>query len=1321
MASAEQSTGYGLRRQLMFSGNPQDFIIWETRFTNYLYTKDIKIYKAILPDEDEGTGHADSNRMAYAELVQALDERSLQLIMTDAANDGRKALKLLKEHYVSTEKPRVLSLYEELTTLRLADTEDITGYLIRAERASTGLRTAGETISDNLIIAMILKGLPEAYKSFVVVHTQLDKTKTLTEFKSALNTYTHTEAMRSGNQNSVLAIKTPQHASNHHNNYSNSTQQCFSCGMNGHQSRNCRNKSQLFCNYCNSPQHVESVCFKKKKDARQLQGTQTQNTTTANVSTSSFSFICANTDKAYNVHTQSFNNKLLVDCGATAHMVNNADRFTSYDTNFDPRTHYVELADGQRSNELVTAKGQAVFQVSDSNGIRREITLHNALLAPKFPTSLFSVRAAVEKGALVNFSQTSTTLSSGDTQFNIIQEGKLYFLQTDDTAVYTTKTLDEWHKTLGHMNNDDILQLETRTRGMTVGKSSITTSRPCTTCLESKSTRKPKSVDDPPIYAVKPLERVHTDVAGPIDPRSREGFRYIINFVDEYSSMIFVYFLRSKDESHTALKQFIADVSPIGHIKEIHSDNGGEYLSEQFRDVLIENRIKQTTTASHTPYQNGKAERSWRSLLDMARCLLTDANLSKPFWTYSVRHAQYLRNRSYQRRTQSTAYELFTNIKPDMSKVHAFGSPCTYYNESYKQKLDARGFPGYYLGINTRNHSYYVLTSARNKIVTTRNATIHKEDSQSADESHTDEQEEYDPPFTPTVVIQDTETQPEPVVADIQPANVEVPDRPQRERRPNPKYADFYMSAKVDYAYTAIPLIPNTYEEAVSSEHAEHWKAAMDKEVTTLYENNTWDVTPLPSDRTETKGRWVYALKQSKTPGEVQYKARYVARGFTQIHGIDYEETFSPTTRFTSIRALLQKATNENLILHQLDVKGAYLHAPIDKEIYIQQPPGYETSSDSNVRLSCRLRKSLYGLKQSGRMWYETLTDFLKSHDFVANSGDPCLYTRGTVNTSDYIVLIFWVDDIIIGSQSTDQIESTKLLLHDRFKMDDRGQLQWFLGIDFVRLDDGRYQINQRRYAEQILKRFNMSDCKSIDTPCGSGIQLQKATEEEYKQVCDSNFPYREVVGSLIYLMTATRPDISWTVSKLSQFLDKPGPPHVTAAKRLLRYIKGTLSYSITYTPTDGVLVGYADSDWAGDTDDRRSTTGYVFTLGSSPISWKTRKQNTVALSSCEAEYMALSDATKEMLHLRSFCISLSNDQPETNNLYVDNQGAIALAKGNGTLHARSKHIDIRYHFVREQTNITYEHIDSSANLADIMTKPLDKLEHATALKLLRL
>ena len=203
--------------------------------------------------------------------------------------------------------------------------------------------------------------------------------------------------------------------------------------------------------------------------------------------------------------------------------------------------------------------------------------------------------------------------------------------------------------------------------------------------------------------------------------------------------------------------------------------------------------------------------------------------------------------------------------------------------------------------------------------------------------------------------------------------------------------------------------------------------------------------------------------------------------------------------------------------------------------------------------------------------------------------------------------------------------------------------------------------------------------------------------------------------------MTGTRPDLSWIVSKLSQFLDQPTTLHVTAVKRVLRYIKGTLSYSLTFTPTASTLYGYTDSDWGGDTDDRRSTTGYLFTLGSTPVSWKSHKQPTVALSSTEAEYMAITEGAKEALYLRQLCKSVDMSQLDPTTIYVDNQSAIALAKNTAGQHNRTKHIDIRYHFIRQQTDITYRYLDSKSNLADILTKPLDKVAHANHVRKLQL
>ena len=373
-------TGYGPshgRSRLYFTGNSEDFKIWETRFTNYIYTLDRGVYKALLPpaaSEREDEDFTEKNRRAYAELVQVLDERSLMLIITDNANDGRAAFKTLRAHYDSTEKPRVLTLYEELTTLSMSASENITDYLIRAERASNGLRSAGENISDNLVIAMILKGLPEFYKAFVVVHTQMDKYKTLIKFKAALVNYANTEALRAPTAQSCALSSTSSITQSTHKRYRKSTDtqpldktQCLSCGKQGHQSTNCYSKSNLKCNYCQKPGHVESVCFVKKR--RQ----QAQNSAHSTVS-DDYSF----TTSIDNLKNGS--EKFLVDCGATSHILNNKDLFISFDQTFQPENHYIELADGRRSNQLAKLRGDARITIPDSEEIMRSVLLKKCII-----------------------------------------------------------------------------------------------------------------------------------------------------------------------------------------------------------------------------------------------------------------------------------------------------------------------------------------------------------------------------------------------------------------------------------------------------------------------------------------------------------------------------------------------------------------------------------------------------------------------------------------------------------------------------------------------------------------------------------------------------------------------------------------------------------------------------------------------------------------------------------------------------------------------------------------------------------------------------
>lgn len=659
------STGYGpshYRNRIFFDGDANNFAIWQTRFTSFLYTLDEGVHTALLPKVESKADATDFNKKnmrAYAELAQVLDEKSLQLIMRDAPNDGRLAYKILCNHYASTEKPRVLTLYEQLTTVKMTESEDITDYLIRSENYAAGLRSAGETISDNLIIAMIMKGLPPSYQPFVVVHTQLDKNQTFTEFKAALTNFDHSESARCSQSSAMASTsrvpnKKPSYyrPAHPHSSSMNTGGQCMACGGKNHNTRDCRSKSRLNCGYCKINGHLESVCLKKKRD-----NTGNGYNRPSNSANSSYAFLLNHCNNIQSQKREPDTFSLMVDCGATSHLINNSERFVSYDKTFQPDKHFIELADGHQSNQLVVAKGTAEYTILDDNDIPQHILLENALLAPTMPTSLFSVHAATLNGACVTFSKEGNMLRSGKTQFPIRAAGRLYFLHTSpgtQDSINLTKSLSEWHRTLGHMNNSDIVELEKISKGMQISGSKQPTN--CHTCDESKITKQSHKEDEKATLAKKPLQRVHSDICGPITPTSKQGHNYIINFIDEYSSMLFIYTIRNKSDAIIAIKQFIADTAPIGNIKELHTDNGQEYMGHDFQTVLRNKGIKHTTTAPYSSYQNGKSERNWRSLMEMTRCLLKDSNLPKTFWGFAAKHAQYLKNRSYQRRTKKTAY-----------------------------------------------------------------------------------------------------------------------------------------------------------------------------------------------------------------------------------------------------------------------------------------------------------------------------------------------------------------------------------------------------------------------------------------------------------------------------------------------------------------------------------------------------------------------------------------------------------------------------------------------------------------------------------------
>jgi hypothetical protein len=435
-------------------------------------------------------------------------------------------------------------------------------------------------------------------------------------------------------------------------------------------------------------------------------------------------------------------------------------------------------------------------------------------------------------------------------------------------------------------------------------------------------------------------------------------------------------------------------------------------------------------------------------------------------------------------------------------------------------------------------------------------------------------------------------------------------------------------------------------------------------------------------------------------------KARLVAQGFTQIEGLDFGETYAPVARLESIRILLAFATHHDFKLYQMDVKSAFLNGPISELVYVEQPPGFEDPKLPHHVY--KLHKALYGLKQAPRAWYECLKDFLLRKGFEIGKADPTLFTRKV--DKEIFVCQIYVDDIIFGSTNQSWCEDFSRIMTKRFEMSMMGELTFFLGFQIKQLKEGTF-ICQTKYTKDMLKKFDMENAKPIKTPMPTNGHLD--LNEDGKAVDQK--VYRSMIGSLLYLC-ASRPDIMLSVCMCARFQANPKECHLMAVKRILRYLVFTPYLGLWYPKGSTFnLLGYSDSDYAGCKVDRKSTSGTCQFLGRSLVSWSSKKQNSVALSTAEAEYVAAGACCAQLLWmkstLRDFGCKFSKIP-----LLCDNESAIKLAN-NPVNHSRTKHIDIRHHFLRDHEakgDIVLSHVSTDKQLADIFTKPLDEQRFCT-------
>jgi len=495
-------------------------------------------------------------------------------------------------------------------------------------------------------------------------------------------------------------------------------------------------------------------------------------------------------------------------------------------------------------------------------------------------------------------------------------------------------------------------------------------------------------------------------------------------------------------------------------------------------------------------------------------------------------------------------------------------------------------------------------------------------------------------------------------------------------------------------------LSQNEPKKVLDAMKESSWIEAMQEELLQFRIQKVWKLVDLPKGQRAIGTKWVYRNKKDERGIVIKNKARLVAQGYTQEEGIDYDEVFAPVARIEAIRLFLAYASFQRFKVYQMDVKSAFLYGKIEEEVYVCQPPGFEDPKHPDKVY--RLDKALYGLHQAPRAWYDTLSTYLLNHDFIRGTIDKTLFIK---KEKKAILLVqIYVDDIIFGSTQDKMCKDFEELMHQRFKMSSMGELTFFLGLQVKQQQTGIF-ISQSKYVNDILNKFGFKDAKVASTPMETHKSLTADLEGEDVDV----HLYRSMIGSLMYL-TASRPDIMFSVCVCARFQVRPKQSHLQAVKRIFRYLKGQPRLGLWY-PHDSPfeLIAYTDSDYGGANLDRKSTSGGCQFLGARLVSWQCKKQTTVSTSTTEAEYIAASSCCSQVLWIQNQMLDYGSIFMNTP-IYIDNNSAISIVN-NPVKHSKTKHIEIRYHFIRdcnEKKLIQVLKVHTDNQYADLFTKAFD-------------
>ncbi|KAJ0726248.1 putative RNA-directed DNA polymerase [Helianthus annuus] len=1249
----------------------------------------------------------------------AIDKKAMSTIrLTLSMNVGyniseqtsaRGIIEALSNMYEKPSPANKVFLIRELVNTRMKEGSSVIEHINLFNSHLSRLNSVKFKIDNELQACLLLSSLPDSWSGTITAVTGAVETLTFAKVRDLILNE-DSRRRNSGETSSLLSTEGRGRSNNRGGNRGRSKSKRRS------KSRPAKPRKDIQCWNCDEHGHFRSQCTKPHRDKKEV------NATTASDSEDALICCVENTVEDW-----------IMDSGASFHATSSTKKMKNLRTgNFGK----VRLA----NNHSLDITG--IGDIDLKTPLGTVWTLKNVRVIPGLKRMLISIGQLDDQGYDVHFGRGQWKVVKGSM---VIARGKkrgtLYMVEvpTDGVnAVSDGPSLSKlWHQRLGHMSEKGMKMLVTKGKLPELKQVESEFCEPCILGKKKKVTfvktgRAPKA---------QKLELIHSDVYGPTSVASPAGSRYYVTFIDDSTRKVWVYFLKHKSEVFDKFKKWKAAVELETDLKVkcLKSDNGGEYVSKEFIDYCAERGIRMINTVPGTPQQNGVAERMNRTLCERARSMRLNAGLPKMFWADAVNTAAYLINRGPSVPLGfKIPQEEWKGKAVEYDHLRIFG--CSAYDIDLEgDKLDAKAKKYTLVGYGSDKMGYRLWDHESRKLVRSKHAEFNEaelykdrnseklEVQKEVVEFDTDGQKN-EPVIEPESDSED-DTGPEFEGGDNETGEVSDSGSSEHEEQPpqQPDPSENWVrrstrvskppnkyNPSVNYILLTENGEPESYSEAVKMKDFLQWEHAMKDEMSSLDKNKTWVLVKLPPDKRALQNKWVFRVKEEHD-GSKRYKARLVVKGFQQKKGVDYDEIFSPVVKMTTIRLVLSIVAAEKLHLEQLDVKTAFLHGDLNEDIYMAQPEGFKVVGKENW--VCKLKKSLYGLKQAPRQWYMKFDNFMERSGYKRCQMDHCCYLKKFSNS--YIILLLYVDDMLIAGSDMKEISRLKKQMSKEFEMKDLGPAKQILGMSITRSKkDGSVTLSQEKYIGKVLERFGMNSekTKPRNTPLGSHLKLTKEqcprTEEEKADM--ARVPYASAVGSLMYAMVCTRPDIAHAVGVVSRFMSNPGREHWEAVKWVLRYLKGTSKMGMRFKGKDVVLKGYTDADLGGCKDTFKSTTGYVFTAGGTAVSWMSKLQKSVALSTTEAEYMAVAEASKELVWLKAFLKELGKNQADYP-LYCDNESAVKLAK-NPVYHGKTKHIGMRYHFVRgliSEGLISLKNVPGAKNPADMFTKVvvLDKLK----------